>query len=91
MTAGPSSVIGGGKSQATVTLTAPAPDGGAIVAISSSNGTIAPIPATVKFPAGIKIVTFSIETKAVTEPVQITITASLGGASRKAILKVTKN
>ena len=50
--ANPTSVVGGTASQGTVTLTAAAPAGGAVVTMSSSTPGAAAVPATVTVPAG---------------------------------------
>src|SRR5439155_19224068 len=48
----PTSVVGGSSSQGTVTLTAGAPPGGAIVSLSSANTAVATVTASVTVAAG---------------------------------------
>ena len=84
----PSSVTGGASSSGTVTLSGPAPAGGAVIALSSSSST-AGVPGTVTVPAGSTTATFGITTSSVTSSTAVTVTASFGGVSRSATLTVT--
>ncbi len=84
----PSSVVGGQSSTGTVTLTAPAPSGGFVVNLSSSNSTVASVPSSVTVPAGQTSATFTVNTQAVASATTVTITASAGGVSRQATLTV---
>jgi hypothetical protein len=84
----PTSITGGSSSQGTVTLTGPAPTGGASVSLSS-NSTAAVVPATVTVVAGSTTATFTITTTAVSSSTTATITASYQGASKTATLTVT--
>ncbi|HEV3468848.1 MAG TPA: hypothetical protein VG148_05975 [Pyrinomonadaceae bacterium] len=84
----PTSVVGGNSSQGTVRLTAAAPSGGAVVALSSSNAAAA-VPASVTVPAGSASATFTVTTRAVTANTTATITASYNGVTRSAALTVT--
>jgi hypothetical protein len=70
-----------------VTLTAPAPAGGAQVALSDNSGA-ASVPSTVTVPAGATSASFSIGTSAVANNTAVTISASYGGATRTATLTV---
>ena len=85
----PTSVVGGTSSQGTATLTAAAPSGGAVVALSSSNTGVATVPASVTVAAGGTSATFTVTTQAVTASTSATITGSFGGATRTATLTVT--
>ncbi len=76
----PPSVAGGASSQATVTLTGPAPKNGLVVALSSSDPA-AQVPASVTVPAGSTSATFTITTSVVTQQVVATVTASANGTS----------
>jgi thermitase len=84
----PTSVVGGNSSTGTVTLTAPAPSGGFVVNLSSSNTNVATVPSTVTVPAGATSATFTVSTRAVSSATSVTITASAGGISRTATLTV---
>src|SRR5206468_6252677 len=52
LTLSPSSVTGGSSSTGTATLSAPAPSGGTVVSLSSTNPGVASVPASVTVPAG---------------------------------------
>src|SRR5213076_862677 len=65
LTLNPTSVIGGVQSSTgTVTLSGPAPAGGARVALSTNNGA-ASVPSSVAVPAGATSATFPVNTSAV--------------------------
>ena len=84
----PSSVVGGLQSSlATVTLSAPAPAGGASVALTRSNSP-ASIPASVTVPAGTTSTTFTVSTSIVLITTSTNITASYNNSSRTATLSV---
>jgi hypothetical protein len=85
----PTSVMGGNSSTGTATLSGPAPSGGAQVALSSSNSTVASVPSSVTVAAGATSATFTISTSAVTASTTISISAIYGGATRSASLTVT--
>jgi uncharacterized protein (TIGR03790 family) len=82
-------IIGGGSLSTAVVLDQNAPQGGTIVALSSSNPAIAPVPANVTVPAGTDRVLFSIPTVAVSSSTPVTFTASLLGARAVASIHVT--
>lgn len=82
------SVVGGEQVKATVSLTAAAQAGGAVVALSG--GDPVTVPASVTVPAGATTATFTISTRVVGGTIPATITASYGGASASAVLSVTK-
>jgi regulation of enolase protein 1 (concanavalin A-like superfamily) len=84
----PSSVTGGASSQGTVTMSAAAPTGGAVVTLSSSNTTVASTQASVTVAAGSTSATFTITTTAVTTATPVTITGSYSGSSASATLTV---
>lgn len=88
LTVSPSSLVGGGTSQGTVTLTAPAPAGGSLIGLTSSS-TAAPIPSSVTIPAGASTASFSIATRAVTATTTANLTATYQGVSRTAALTLT--
>jgi len=81
----PETVVVGVDSQGTVTLSGPAPAGGAVVNLSSLNTAVATVPGTVTVPAGQTNVTFQVTTKA---DGKADITASFGGVTLTATLTV---
>jgi hypothetical protein len=85
----PTSVVGGSaNSTGTVTLSAIAPVGGAVVTLSSNNAA-AQVPASVTVPANSTSATFTVTTSTVSSSVTATITASYNSSSRTATLTVT--
>ncbi|MCX7799617.1 MAG: S8 family serine peptidase [Fimbriimonadales bacterium] len=84
----PTQVVGGGSSTGTVTLTGPAPSGGAVVSIASSNPPVASAPATVTVPAGATQASFTVATSSVTTATDVRIEASYGGGTASADLRV---
>src|SRR5437660_5717952 len=91
LTLNPTSVVGGVQSSTgTVTLSGPAPAGGAQVTLSSSNIAAANVPSNgVTVPAGATSATFTVTTSAVAASTPVTISASYGGVSKTASLTVT--
>lgn len=88
LTLNPSSVVGGLQSSTgTVTLSAPAPAGGTLVLLSSSNG-VARVPASVLIPAGSSSASFTVNTSIVLLSTSSTISASYNGTTRTATLGV---
>jgi len=88
LTLNPTSVTGGaGSSMGTVTLSGPAPAGGAQVVLSSDNGA-ASVPASLTVAAGASSAMFTVTTSAVTVSTPVTITASYAGATKTASLAV---
>jgi hypothetical protein len=83
----PTTVIGGSSSTGTVTLSAPAPNGGAVVYLSSS-ASAATVPTSVTVAAGATNATFTANTSAVTASTSVTITASYAGSHQTATLNV---
>ena len=84
----PTNIPGGSTASGTVTLSAPAPAGGAVVTLSSANTAAATVPASVTVPSTSTTATFPVTAKAVTTSTTVTITATLGGATRTATLTV---
>jgi hypothetical protein len=84
----PTNVPGGSTSTGTVTLSAPAPAGGAVVALSSANTAAATVPAGVTVPAGSTTATFAVATSPVMTSTTVTISGTGGGATRSAQLTV---
>jgi hypothetical protein len=85
----PQSVQGQSQPQGTITLASGAPNNGAVVQLTSSNTTVARVPATVTVPAGSRTATFTIDTSTVQGPTSVVITASYNGASMSATLTVS--
>ena len=89
LTISPSSVVGGATAQGTVTLTSAAPSGGAVIALTSSNPSVASVPSSINIAAGSLSATFAIATVSVTSSTSVTITSAYGGVTRTAPLNVT--
>jgi hypothetical protein len=86
----PSTVIGGQTTtRNTVALVGPAPNGGAVVTLTSSNPGIAMVPPTATIAAGSATATFAIATASVPIATQVTISAAYNGGTRSANLTVT--
>src|SRR6266699_1326745 len=84
----PASVTGGSPSTGTVTLSGPAPTGGAAVTLTSSSTSTATVPASVTVAAGASSATFTVTTSAVTTSTPVTISASYAGVTKTASLTV---
>lgn len=82
------SVVEGGSVTGTITLSAAAPTGGAVVSISGSDAVI--IPTTVTVPAGATSATFTLVARPGSGATSATVTASYAGASMSATLTITK-
>ena len=88
LTLNPTSVIGGTQSSTgTVTLSGPAPAGGAQVLLSSSNGA-ASVPSSVTVPAGATSATFTVNTSIVLVSTSANISASYNGTTKTATLGI---
>lgn len=87
ITLNPTVVIGGTGSTGTVTLTAPAPSGGAVVTLSSGDSSVQ-VPTSVTVTAGTTSATFSITTTAVAASKPVIISGTYG-ATQTATLTVT--
>lgn len=83
----PTSVAGGQSSTATVTLSGPAPDGGAVVTVSTDNPAV--LSGSLTISAGQKTGTVSIATTAVTVLATANLTTSYNNSSASAALTVT--
>jgi hypothetical protein len=84
----PASVTGGNSSTGTVTLSGPAPSGGAQVTLSSSNTAAARVPSSVTVAAGVTSATFAVSTSAVGSSTSVGISGTYGGTSQTASLTV---
>jgi hypothetical protein len=87
LTLNPANVFGGQSSRGTVTLTGPAPAGGAQVFLSSNNGA-ATVPSRVFIPAGATSASFTVNTSFVLISTSATISASYNGTARSATLSI---
>jgi hypothetical protein len=79
--------VGGNASNGTVTLSAAAPSGGAVVSLSD-NSTAVSVPATVTVAAGATSATFTITTTSVTTSTSAAISGVYAGVTRTASLTV---
>jgi len=89
VTVSPSTVAGGNPSTGTVTLSGSAPAGGVVVALSSSNPSVASVPGSVTVPEGAASATFPIATSAVTTSTSVTVSASYAGVTTTVTLTVS--
>jgi hypothetical protein len=89
VTPDPPSVVGGGSSHGTVTLSGPALIGGATVKLTSSNTAAAQVPTSVVVPAAATSATFTITTSVVPSSTSSIISASYNSSTRTGTLAVT--
>jgi hypothetical protein len=80
LTFSPEAVTGGDPTTATVTLTGPAPSGGATITLSSANPQRVQVPTSVTVPAGATSASFSVTTSATAFQWPITVAAVRGTA-----------
>ncbi len=83
-------VIGGTPVTGTVTLSAAAPAGGAVVALSSSNTTLVTVPASVTVAAGNTSAAFTASTRSTRLNKNVTLSASWQGKTVTSVLTVTR-
>ncbi len=88
VTLNPASVLGGSSSTGTVTLSGPAPAGGAVVTLSSSDTAAAQVPASVTVAANATTATFPVTSSPVASNTSLTISATYG-ATQNASFTVT--
>jgi len=74
--------------QGIATLNGTAPTAGVIANLTSSNPTVASVPASVVIPAGATSAAFSVATTAVTLPTSVTLSANAAGLTKTAVLAV---
>jgi hypothetical protein len=85
----PPAVTGGyGNNNNRVTLDGPAGPGGVVVNLASTDSLLVSVPAQVTVPSGQTYVLFPIATTGVAEPATASITATLAGVTKAAILTV---
>jgi len=89
LTLNPTSVSGGNNSTGTVTLSAKAPSGGAVVPLGNGNTLVANIPSSVTVPARATSATFTVSTESVSTSTSVAISGTYGGAIESANLTVT--
>jgi hypothetical protein len=82
-------VVGQAQPTATVTLSAAAPAGGAVVRLESSNNDAARVPSNVTVAAGSTTATFTVDTSTVESKRNVTITAIYADVARTATLEIT--
>lgn len=83
-----SSVTGGTPVQGTVSLDAPAPAGGLVVALSSSNSAVVSLPASATIPVGAVTATFNAATSSVSSSTVVTLSGTAGGVTKSATLGI---
>ena len=88
LTLNPTSVTGGASLQGTVTVSSAAPSGGAIVMLTSSNGTVASVPSSVTVAAGATSASFTVTTTPISVSTTVNISASYAGLTKTATLTV---
>jgi len=84
----PTSVQGPTVFAGTATLTQPAPAGGAVVALTSSNTAVATVPATVTVVEGALSASFPITTLTVGSSTPVTITGAYASVTKQSVLTV---
>jgi len=77
----PGTIVSAQSGTGTVTLTAAAPSGGTVVALSSSNTSAATVPASVTVPQGQTSATFTVTAGTVTTSTPVTLTATYSGVN----------
>jgi len=85
-----SSVVGGSAATGTVTLTGAAPNGGASVALSSSNPQSPSVPPNVIVATGSTSATFTVSTAATKKNTVATISAVYAGVTKTTTIKITR-
>jgi hypothetical protein len=85
----PTQVIGGNSVTGTVTISSQAPQGGAVVLVTSGNSTVAHTPLSVTVPANATSANFTISTSAVSNTTPVTISATFGQVTLFASVTVT--
>jgi hypothetical protein len=90
LTLNPTNVTGGLNSVGTVLLTGPAPSGGVVVVLASSNASKAGVPASITVPGGSTSAVFNITTATVKRKTSVTITASYRSVTKKAALTIRR-
>ena len=81
MSLNPTSVLGGDSSQGTVSLSSPAPGGGATVSLTSSDTSLATVPPTITVAGGASSATFSVSTSVVASQSTAVISGTYNGTT----------
>jgi len=81
-------VLGGGGVEGQATLSEPAPAGGTVVQLASSNPAVASVPESVTVPEGQTSATFPVTTYVVTVPTTVQLSGVASGATRTTSLLV---
>jgi hypothetical protein len=82
-------ITGGQSVDGVVTLSGPAPSGGAVVTLQSSDTSVATVGASVTVPAGGTTATFTVTSRATGGAFQLVISGTYGGVTRSANLTVS--
>jgi hypothetical protein len=90
LTLTPATVTGGSSATGTVTLSGPAPPGGAVVTLASSKVSVAAVPSSVTVAAGTSSSRFTVSTVTVSSATSAVISASYNGATKSATLSIKK-
>lgn len=85
----PQSVHGGRNTTGIVSVDGPAPPGGIVISLASSNTSLASCPSTVTIAAGTTVATFPVTTHAVSTNTLVNMSASFNGAANGTTLKLT--
>ncbi len=84
----PATVVGGNPSSGTVVLSSGAPEGGAVISLTSSNPAVASVPASTTAPSNSFTAGFTIATATVSATTVVTITARYNGTTRTGNLTI---
>jgi hypothetical protein len=84
------SIVGGNPVTGTVTLSAAAPSGGSVVALKSSNASLAPVPASVNVAGGGTSTKFAVNTAVTKNNSTVTISATYNGVTKTATITVKR-
>jgi hypothetical protein len=91
VTLNPPTILAGAIATGTATLTNPAPTGGAVVTLSSSNTSAATVPGSITIQAGSTSANFNVTTLSVAADTTVTISASYQAMIRAASLTVIRS
>jgi photosystem II stability/assembly factor-like uncharacterized protein len=89
--AAPNPVTAGSLVNITVNLDGPAPVGGTVVGVTTSDALIVPAPTTIKVPAGLRGATVQVKTGSTRGAAHITLTARIGTSRASVLTTVTVN
>jgi len=86
VTFAPASIIGGVATTGIVQLGGPAPAGGVVIALTSSDPALASVPASVTIPGGASSATFDVASAAVAQPASVSVNAAWNDVTQSAAL-----